>query len=207
MPEEKSVKNNPAPRGAENVGLRVSLMPEEIKAVDPAARFRMFVLIVSVGFAVLFIGTGALWGVVYFKRAEAQAAAQNLAKAQNDLTGIGVAYDAAKKEQDKINVAGELFKAHLYPSRVFDLLQQDVLPKVSLITLNFTSSGALAITGTAADYETLVAQVETIKNDPAVRSVSFSGVNGNFDEKKVLEGVNFNLNVVLDPSFLVNAQK
>jgi hypothetical protein len=194
-------KNNLIGSATEKVGFKVSLMPKETKAPSPKERLALFYLILLIGCGFIIIVLGGLWATILFRQSKITAGNNDLTAINKKISDLGSSFDTARKEQETLSVLSDVLSAHVYSSRIFDWLEADTLPQVSWNGLNFTSGGNFSLTGTASSYEMLVAQVETIKSDPNVTSVSFSGVNGDFDENNVLKGVNFNLNVNLNPAY------
>jgi Tfp pilus assembly protein PilN len=199
MPEEK---NNLIGNVTEKVGFKVSLMPKESKAPSPKQRLFLFYLIFFIGCGFIAIVSGSLWLTIFLKQEKINAGNSSLAAINKKITDLGSSFDAAKKEQQTLNILSDVLNNHIYSSKVFDWLEADTLPQVSWNNLSFTSGGNFSLAGTASSYEMLVAQVETIKDDPMITAVSFSGVNADFDENNVMKGVNFNLNVALNPAYL-----
>jgi hypothetical protein len=199
-------KNNLIGNATEKVGFKVSLMPKETKAPSPKQRLTLFYLILFIGCGLVAIITGILWLSVFLRQTKIDAGNSNLAAINKKISDLSSSYETAKKEQDTLTILSGILNNHVYSSKVFDWLEADTLPQVSWNSLNFTSGGNFSLAGTASSYEMLVAQVETIKNDPNVTAVSFSGVNGDFDENNVMKGVNFNLDVSLNPTYLNKTQ-
>ncbi len=200
-------KNPPKSRVNEGIGFKVSLLPSETNAPSPAARLRLFYFVLALGVGIVIIANLALWFVVYSRQAQISAKAAELGSLDSKIAALNASYSEARKEQDKITAIGGLLGTHVYASNVFSLLERQTLPQVSWDTLNFTSSGAMTLSGVASDYDSISAQVYALKNDPSVASISFSGINGDFDEKNILKGVKFNMNIMLRPQALNNAAK
>ncbi len=195
-------KENLIGNAMDKVGFKVSLMPKETKAPSPKARLRLFYIIFFAGLALVVVVSAILWAIVFLRQSKITAANNNLAAINQKISDLNSSFETAKKEQATLTTLAGIIENHIYSSNIFDWLQTDTLPQVSWGNLNFTSGGSFSLTGTASTYEMFVAQVETIKNDPLVTAVSFSGVNGDFDENKVMKGVNFNLSVSLKPDYL-----
>lgn len=195
-------KNNLTVGATEKVGFKVSLMPKETKTPSVKERLFLFYLIIFVGCGLAAIVSGGLWLAILFNQPKINEKKASLEAINKKISDLGASFEAAKKEQDTLNVLSSVLNHHIYSSNVFNWLEADTLPQVSWSSLNFTSGGNFSLAGTASSYEMLVAQVDAIKSDPMITAVSFSGVNADFDENNVMKGVNFNLNVSLNPTYL-----
>jgi len=205
--EENKDKKVPIGKADEKVGFKVSLMPTENGGPSPTYRLKILYLIVTLSIGAVLLISAGLWITVLFKKAEVAVAEKELASVQAKTSELAPAYEAARKQQEKIDTLAGIYETHVFSSRVFGFLEKDTLPQVSWANLSFTSSGSISLSGTAADYEYFVKQIEAFKDDPTVKSLAFSGLSSEFDEQGKQRSANFNLTLDLDPSYFVGPKE
>lgn len=205
MPNEPVPPSKPTPKPSDTVGLRVSLIPEdEMQRADPEAGFRAWRLAFTLGLIVLLLACGAVWAQVWNVGHQVAALEVETAAYADRDAQTTASWNEARRVQTQVKGIASLVTAHRYPTQVLAFLERHTLPTVAFQNAAFTDDGTISLSAEARDYEALASQVEEFRSDPLVRSVSISGISGNYAEEG-LAGVLFGLTISTDPAIFVRA--
>lgn len=207
MPDE--IQNQPAPapvpvpppRAADQVGLRVSLIPaDEMERNDPRRGFRRF-LTVAIVFVVVVGGvTGYLGLKVYTnlnKIADLKKQTDALVKQSADLAP---SVKDAHLAQVRLRALSSLLAQHQTGLKLLTFLEAHTLPDVAYSSLSVSDNGAVSLAVSASTFESYAAQINELRAQPEVKNLAASGVTPTYDDKGVLLSVSFTLSLSLDPS-------
>jgi len=195
----------PSAPSAEQVGLRVSLIPEEeLNRRDPRAGFKRWLVAVIIA-AVVMGGICAYLGIT-IRSARQQIALLNAqtTELKKQSEGLTDSLAGAKKVQSRLRALGSLLGSHQNVARVFSFLEQHTLADVAYSSIAITESGSISLTATASSYEAYAGQLNELNAQPEVKALTASGLSPIYDSAGNFQMVHFNLALTLDPSiFLV----
>ena len=98
----------------------------------------------------------------------------------------------------KIEDFKQIAKVHVYPSKIFKILEELTIPQIKFIGLDVNLLEAELILETESiDYNTLAKQIVVFEDDSRIKNVDLSGVNLDDSGK-----VNSNLKIKIDSDFL-----
>ena len=102
------------------------------------------------------------------------------------------------KLKEKIDTLKSLLKIHIYPSRVFQMLEELALPQVRFVDLQADlSKMQLRLNAEMADYGVLAKQISVFEEDSKIDTVDISNINLNEFGR-----VETSFLLKIDPSFL-----
>lgn len=192
----------PAAKPAEQVGLRVSLIPaEETNRRDPHAGFRKFLIAVSI--AVFVFGATAVYlGIsVYLAKREVAKVKAQTAIYESQLASLAGSLKDAKLTQARLRSLSSLLGSHRDAVRLFVFLQNHTLPDVFFSSIATAENGAVNLAASAGSFESYAAQIGELRMQPEVKSLISSGLSPIYDSTtNALQQVNFALSVNFDPS-------
>lgn len=82
--------------------------------------------------------------------------------------------------KEKIDMLKSLLKIHIYPSRVFQMLEELALPQVRFVDLQADfSKMQLGLNAEMADYSVLAKQISVFEEDSKINTVNVSDINLN----------------------------
>ncbi len=189
-----------APKAAETVGLRVSLIPtEEEEKKDPRKGFKKFVRAVSLVTALLALIAGGLWAQVYFAKREVGRIESQIMQLTSEQTALAKDAKAAKLIQSQLKGASILLDTHRYATSFFTFIEQNTLPEVAFSNVGITDDGNVNLSAEAADYKIMAEQVVLLRSSPLVKSLTLSGISATVEQNQVSR-VNFTLAILFDPA-------
>lgn len=191
----------PAPKPADQVGLRVSLIPaEESERRDPRKGF--FHFLIAVGAFVVMVGSlvGFLGFRVYSNKqkiAKLDAATANLAQQSKDLEA---SVSSAKSAQVRLKALSSILAQHKTGLRLLSFLEKHTLPDVGYSSVSADVNGSVNLTVSASSFETYAAQINELRAQPEIKKLSASGLTPGYDEKNQLKRVDFSMSLTFDPT-------
>ncbi len=103
--------------------------------------------------------------------------------------------DNVSLAQERINIFSDLINKHYDISKMFNLLENDCLPKVQFSDFRFEKKGNLvSISGITDNFITLGQQVNILRKEPLISKVKISEIS----ENKEKTAVNFTITLTLD---------
>jgi len=193
----------PTPQ-AEQVGLRVSLIPEEeLNRRDPRAGFKKWLITVIVA-AVLIGGLCVYLGVKIYLAGQQIAALDaqtDSIKKQSDSLASSVS--STKLTQARLRALGSLLETHRNVAPIFTFLEQHTLNEVAFSGISITENGSVNLTASASSYETYAGQLNEFKAQPEVKEMTASGLSADRDSDGNLQKINFTLSLTFDPSIFL----
>jgi hypothetical protein len=131
---------------------------------------------------------------------------QFLAELEEKASQVGTPEQKASKDsianyKKKIDDIAELIKSHKNPTRIFDILESNIHPKVSITDMSYIGTNKqwkININGTAKDLISLAQQIMLFQQCSDIEKVSLSSVNTN-----VAQQVGFKMELTLKESSLI----
>ncbi len=208
MPDGKNQPSavRPPAKPAEQVGLRVSLIPEqEEKIKDPRAGFGKFILTSVIGVLIL----GAIVGYLRFS---VYAAGQEIKKIDARTAAIGeqsfssaASLKDAKLSQTRLAALAVLLSEHRSGVRVFDFFEKHTLSDVAFSSIAIGENSTVNLSASAGSFESYAAQINELNAQPLVKGVVSSGLSPIYDGENKLQQVDFALSITFDPAIFTNS--
>lgn len=170
-----------------------SLIPKKLPSASQrlGAGVGIFFRIGFVFFVVALLATGGLF-------AYRMLLLSNLTKQREALQQLESQFPVADIERREevaraIEISKALLDAHVRPSRIFPLLQENTLPAVFFSTFSYAETGrVITVSGDAPSYQAVAQQASIFESLEEVTSATFSNLS------LTSRGtVNFNLKIVL----------
>lgn len=100
--------------------------------------------------------------------------------------------------EKNITALKKFLAIHIYPSKLFQILEEITLPQVQLTNFSTDlSTGKISLAAEAANYSTLAKQLMAFEQDTRIKKVEVSGINLGSGGQ-----VDFNLEIEFDSQFL-----
>lgn len=180
--------------------VRVSFLPGGEDGPAAIAHRKKIVAVIFFGFALigLLIWGGFVWRLKTLE-GEIDAAKQTARQIETVLQKGKGAIAEAQSISAKITAAKALLLGHRFWTSFFQVLQDNTLPEVVYQSIAADDKG-VNLVGTASSYEAVARQLIAFKNVPQIKDVKVSGLSVKLSPKGETQGVNFTLNLSVDPA-------
>jgi hypothetical protein len=189
---------------ADAVGLRVSLIPaEEMERQDPSRGFRRFLVTAIIFIVAVGLLTGYLGFLSYADQqtvAKLDDATAGLVQRSKDMES---SVAGAKSAQARLKALTSILSVHKTGLKIFYFLEKHTLPDVAYSSVSVGESGAVSLTVSAGSFETYAAQVNELRAQPEIKSLTTSSITPTYDEKNNLTRVNFTMSLLFDPGIFL----
>jgi hypothetical protein len=199
--EQVEAKNQSRP--SDQVGLRVSLIPEEeINRKDPVVGFRKFVVASSIGILLMGALAGGLWFWVSLSEKQVAVINAKTTGYEKQAGYLAGPVAAAQMVQVRLKAISSLLAAHRTGLAVFDFFEAHTLPKVAFSSVSIDDEAGVNLAASAGSYEDYAGQIDELRKQYQIKSLVASGVSPIYDDKGVLKQVDFSLALQFDPMVL-----
>ncbi len=189
---------------AEQVGLRVSLIPsEEQERHDPRHGFKQFAI--SVGIFILIVGVamGYLGYHVYVDAQTVKKLDDQTEGYKNEVKSMESSVREAKLAQSRLQALSAILDNHKTAQKVFSFLEENTLPDVAFSSISLGDNGSVLLAAQARTYEAYAAQINRLKAQPLVKGISSTSPTPTYDENGNLGSVGFSLTITFDTQILL----
>jgi Tfp pilus assembly protein PilN len=119
---------------------------------------------------------------------------------------LGDSLKDAKRIQTRLRAIGGLLENRRIDSPLFVFLEKHVQANVTFSGLAAGENNAVSLTAVSGSFEDYAAQIDELKAQKEIKSVTTSGLNVRYDEQDRLAAVDFSLTVAFDPAFFKPAK-
>jgi len=169
---------------------------EEVKEKES-----LFIIIIY-WFSFLFLIVAA--GLTFFMDWKLKTAGELLVQTDSQIAQADTKEQKDFKDQiygykRKIDDVSVILKIHKEPTKIFNILEDTILPDVTLDTISYQSGGQemLSVAGQAKDIVKLAQQILLFEKHPGVDKVALSNINVSSSEQ-----TKFTLSITLKPAAL-----
>jgi hypothetical protein len=162
--------------------------------------------LIAVGvFIVIIGGLVAFLGFRVYSNMQAiatlDAATADLNKQSKDLAP---SVAAAKSAQVRLKALSSILGQHKTGLKILTFLENHTLPNVAYSSISASVNGSVNLTVSAASFEAYAAQINELRAQPEVKSLTASSLTPSYDEKNNLIHVDFTMALVLDPAIFLS---
>jgi hypothetical protein len=180
-------------------GDSISFIPKTVMP-KPAYQQRSFGFLVSITLVVLIVSVGVLAGAYLYSGL----LGSDIAKLRTELDKIKKEFEVNSirnfsEMAASINLAKTVVNSHVAVSKVFKLVQDNVLPVTRFTDFNYggDKNDRLTMNGETASFTSLADQARIFSNNKYVRSLTISDIS-----LRKSGNVGFSIMIVIDPALL-----
>lgn len=160
-------------------------------------------LIVSFLISIL-LGVGA-WGGVYLYGGKEREAVQQVriqrAAVEDEISNIEKNKTALLAYQTRLTSFNNLFKNHIYWTQFFEELEKYTLPNVTYDAISISTNYKTSLSAHTTDYASVGKQLIAFQGAKSfITSVEITSANAALSPAGVITGVNFSIQLAIDPS-------
>lgn len=209
-PKEEASRFHQAPKIGPG-GLGVNLMPQELVKVSYYGYSRQLisaVLVIAISGSLVI---GAYFALNAYKRSlDGEKTAKNgqIEKLNKELIPLRNEYNKQLFLEKKVLALSKILAGHIYWTNFLKLLEKYTLDGVYYKDFSVDVSGAFTLPAVARDYQALAQQVAVFKDaSDFIKEVKVGDVRLNYAPKGGIDGVAFELKLVLADKILRPAEK
>jgi hypothetical protein len=200
-PWEPKIKKEILPKPL-RPSLGVTLMPEKVAPKELPAKKEWVIVLV---FALLACLLGfALYLIMFFYQSnvkdQTKIVLQNIESLKKETAPFEKDKTDAQKIQGQLEAIKNLLAAHLYWTKIFDLLEKNTVPDVYYTNFVAGSDGKIALSAVGKSFSSVAEQLTVFREaKDFVKEVSITGASAQIDPTGEIQEVNFEISLKLIP--------